>query len=168
MSATDLARAIREKKLSPVEVVRSLLERIEAINPKINAYVTLTADSALAEAKQAEDALMGGGELGPLHGVPVSIKDLVFTKGVRTTMGSKLFENFIPKEDAVLVARLKEAGAIVLGKTNTPEFGLKMLTDNLVFGITRNPWNLERSPGGSSGGGGGGCSCGVGPSSFGE
>lgn len=163
MSAVDLARAIREKKLSPLEVVRSFLERIEAINPKINAYVTLTADSALTEAKQAEDALTRGGELGPLHGVPVSIKDLVFTKGVRTTMGSKLFENFVPQEDAVHVARLKEAGAIMLGKTNTPEFGLKMLTDNLVFGITHNPWNLQWSPGGSSGGAAAAVAAGLGP-----
>ena len=163
MSAVDLARAIREKKLSPLEVVRSFLERIEAINPKINAYVTLTADSALTEAKQAEDALMRGGELGPLHGVPVSIKDLVFTKGVRTTMGSKLFENFVPQEDAVLVARLKEAGAIMLGKTNTPEFGLTMLTHNLLFGITRNPWNLQWSPGGSSGGAAAAVASGLGP-----
>jgi len=163
MSAVDLARAIREKKLSPVEVVRSFLERIEAINPKINAYVTLTADSALAEAKQAEDALMRGRELGPLHGVPVSIKDLVFTKGVRTTMGSKLLEDFVPEDDAVHVARLKEAGAIMLGKTNTPEFGLKMLTDNLIFGITRNPWNLQRSPGGSSGGAAAAVAAGLGP-----
>lgn len=163
MSAIDLAKAIRERKLSPVEVVSALLERIEAINPRINAYVTLTADSALAEAKQAEDAVMRDEKLGPLHGVPVSIKDLIFTKGVRTTMGSKLLENFIPDEDAVHVTRLKEAGAIMLGKTNTPEFGLKILTDNLVFGITRNPWNLERSPGGSSGGAAAAVASGLGP-----
>ncbi|MEE8374678.1 MAG: amidase family protein [Dehalococcoidia bacterium] len=163
MSAVDMAAAIREKKLSPVEVVSAILERIEAINPKINAYVTLTAETAMAEAKVAEDAAMRGGKLGPLHGVPVSIKDLVFTKGVRTTMGSKLMQDFVPDEDAVLVARLKEAGAIVLGKTNTPEFGLKMLTDNLVFGVTRNPWNLERSPGGSSGGAASAVASGLGP-----
>lgn len=163
MSAVDMAAAIREKKLSPVEVVSAILERIEAINPKINAYVTLTAETAMAEAKVAEDTAMRGGKLGPLHGVPVSIKDLVFTKGVRTTMGSKLMQDFVPDEDAVLVARLKEAGAIVLGKTNTPEFGLKMLTDNLVFGITRNPWNLERSPGGSSGGAASAVASGLGP-----
>ncbi|MEE8469988.1 MAG: amidase family protein [Dehalococcoidia bacterium] len=163
MNAADMARAIKEKKLSPVEVVRALFERIEAINPKINAYVTLTAESALARAKQAEDAVVSGDSLGPLHGVPVSIKDLVFTKGVRTTMGSKLLQDFVPEEDAVLVARLKEAGAIVLGKTNTPEFGLKMLTDNLIFGTTRNPWNLERSPGGSSGGAAAAVATGLGP-----
>lgn len=163
MSAVDMAKAIRERKLSPVEVVTAFLNRIEAINPKINAYVTLTAESALAEAKRAADAIMKGERVGPLHGVPVSIKDLVFTKGVRTTMGSKLLENFIPEEDAVHVARLKEAGAIMLGKTNTPEFGLKMLTDNLIFGTTRNPWNLERSPGGSSGGAAAAVAAGLGP-----
>lgn len=163
MNAVDLAGEIRAKKLSPVEVVRGVLERIEAINPKINAYVTLTADAALDAAKQAEAALMEGGELGPLHGVPVSIKDLVFTKGVRTTMGSKLLKDFVPEEDAVLVTRLKKAGAIMLGKTNTPEFGLKMLTDNLLFGITRNPWNLRMSPGGSSGGAAAAVATGLGP-----
>jgi len=152
MSATDLTKAIKTKKLSPVEVIRTFLERIESVNPKINAYVTVTADSALKEAKKAERKVMKGGKLGPLHGVPVSIKDLIFTKGVRTTFGSKLLEDFIPDEDAVIVSRLKKAGAIVLGKTNTSEFGFKPLTDNLVFGITRNPWNLERSCGCARGG----------------
>jgi len=163
MTAVDLAKAIREKRLSPVEVVTVLLERIKAINPKINAYVTLTADSAMAAAKRAEEAVMRGKELGPLHGVPVSIKDLVFTKGVRTTMGSKLLEDFVPEEDAVTVARLKEAGAIILGKTNTSEFGWKPLTDNPLFGVTRNPWNLERTSGGSSGGAAAAVAAGLGP-----
>ena len=163
MSAVELAKAIKEKKLSPVEVVNSILERIENINPKINAYVTLTAETAIVEAKQAEDAVMKGDELGPLHGVPVSIKDLIFTKGVRTTMGSKLYEDFVPDEDAVVVTRLKQAGAIVLGKTNAPEFGLKPVTFNEIFGVTRNPWNLERTPGGSSGGAGAAVASGLGP-----
>jgi Asp-tRNA(Asn)/Glu-tRNA(Gln) amidotransferase A subunit family amidase len=163
LSATELAEAIRQKKVSPVETVRRVLERIEAINPKINAFVTITRDAAMAEAERAEEAVMKGEQLGPLHGVPVSIKDLIFTKGVRTTMGSKLYQDFVPDEDAVLVTRLKEAGAIVLGKTNTPEFGLKMLTDNLVFGPTRNPWHLEFSPGGSSGGAAAAVATGLGP-----
>ena len=163
MSAVDIVGAIREKKLSPVEVTEAVLERIEAVNPKINAYVTITADYARTEAKKAEDAVMKGEKLGPLHGVPVSIKDLVFTKGVRTTMGSKLLADFIPEEDAVLVMRLKEAGAIMLGKTNTPEFGLKILTDNPLFGITRNPWKLDRAPGGSSGGAAAAVAAGLGP-----
>jgi len=163
MSAVNLAAAIREKRFSPVEVVEAILERIEVINPRINAYVTLTADSALAAAKEAEGAVMKGENLGPLHGVPVSIKDLIYTRGVRTTMGSKLLEDFVPDEDAVLVTRLKEAGAIVMGKTNTPEFGLKILTDNKIFGITRNPWNLDRAPGGSSGGAAAAVAAGMGP-----
>ena len=162
MSATDLAKSIRRKRLSPVEVVEDILERIEVINPKINAYVTVTADSALAEAKRAEKAVMKGKELGPLHGVPVSVKDLIFTKGVRTTFGCKLLEDFVPEEDAVCVARLKEAGAILLGKTNTSEFGFKPLTDNLLFGATRNPWNLNKTPGGSSGGAGAAVASGLG------
>ncbi len=163
MSAVDLAKLIRKKKLSPVEVVSDVLKRIEAVNPKINAYVTVTADSALAEAKQAEKAVLKGEELGPLHGVPFSVKDLIFTKRVRTTFGCKLLEDFVPEEDAVNVARLKEAGAIMLGKTNTSEFGFKPLTDNLIFGITRNPWNLEMSPGGSSGGAAAAVASGLGP-----
>jgi Asp-tRNA(Asn)/Glu-tRNA(Gln) amidotransferase A subunit family amidase len=163
MSAVALAKAIRRKKLSPVEVVKTFLQRIEAINPKVNAYVTVTADSALAEAKRAEKAVMSGEELGPLHGVPVSIKDLIFTKGVRTTFGCKLLDDFVPEEDAVHVTRLKNAGAIVLGKTNTSEFGFKPLTDNPIFGITRNPWNLDRTPGGSSGGAAAAVASGLGP-----
>jgi Asp-tRNA(Asn)/Glu-tRNA(Gln) amidotransferase A subunit family amidase len=163
MSAVDLAEAIGKRKLSPLEVVKNILDRIDALNPRINAFVTMTAETALAEAKAAEVAVSKGERLGPLHGVPVSIKDLIFTRGVRTTMGSKLYRDFVPDEDAVLVSRLKDAGAIVLGKTNTPEFGLKMLTDNLVFGATRNPWNLERSPGGSSGGAAGAVATGLGP-----
>ena len=163
MTAVELAKEIRDKRLSPVDVVRAVLDRIEAINPKINAYVTVTTDLAMNAAKQAEDAVMRGESLGPLHGVPVSIKDTIFTKDVRTTMGSRLMENFVPEEDAVLVARLKEAGAIVLGKTNTSEFGLKTLTDNLVFGITHNPWNLERTSGGSSGGAAAAVATGLGP-----
>ena len=163
MSASDLATAIRAKRLSPVEVVRNLLERIEAINPKINAYVTVTADSAMAAAKEAEDAVMRGRQLGHLHGVPMAIKDTNFTKGVRTTMGSRLMENYVPEEDSVHVARLKQAGAIMLGKTNTPEFAAKAVTENLVFGIARNPWNLERTTGGSSGGSAAAVAAGLGP-----
>jgi Asp-tRNA(Asn)/Glu-tRNA(Gln) amidotransferase A subunit family amidase len=163
MSAAELARKIREKKVSPVEVVESILDRIETINPKLNAYVTVTADTAVAEARRAEDDVMHGREMGPLHGVPVSIKDLMFTRGVRTTMGSRLLEDFVPEQDAVIVSRLKAAGAIVLGKTNTPEFGLKMMTDNPLFGATRNPWDLGKSPGGSSGGAAAAVAAGLGP-----
>jgi len=163
MSASDLAGLIRTKKLSPVELVRGLLERIEAINPKINAYVTVTADSAMAAAREAEGAVMRGEELGALHGVPFAVKDVTLTEGVRTTMGSRLMEDFVPEEDAVHVARLKKAGAIMLGKTNTPEFACKGVTDNLVFGVTRNPWNLEKVAGGSSGGAAAAVVAGLGP-----
>jgi len=163
MSAIELAKAVKGKRVSPVEVVRAFLERIESVNSKVTAYVTVTADSALAEAKRAEKAVMKGEKLGPLHGVTVSIKDLIFTKGVRTTFGCKLLEDFVPEEDAVCVSRLKEAGAIVLGKTNVSEFGFKPLTDNAIFGITRNPWNLEKTSGGSSGGAAVAVACGLGP-----
>ena len=163
MSATDLARQIRRKKISPVEVVKDLLEAIDQINPRINAYVTVDADRALAAARKAEKAVMKGEELGPLHGIPLSIKDAAFTKGVRTTMGSKLMENFIPQEDSEFVARLKKAGAILLGKTNTPEFATVPYTENRLFGVTRNPWNPARSTGGSSGGAGAAVAAGLGP-----
>src|SRR5919198_1429705 len=113
--------------------------------------------------EKAGGAPFAGDHLGPLHGVPVSIKDIVVTRGVRTTRGSKLYEDWVPDEDAPLVERLKSAGAIILGKTNTPEFGWKGVTDNLVFGPTRNPWNLERTPGGSSGGASAQVAAGLGP-----
>lgn len=161
--ATELVARIRKKDLSPVEVVDAALERIEQLNPKLNAYVTVTAEQAREAAKGAEAAVMRGDELGILHGVPVSIKDLVFTKGVRTSMGSMMFEHFTPEEDAVVVERLRDAGAIMLGKTNTPEFGHKGATTNLVFGTTVNPWRLDRTCGGSSGGAGVAVATGMGP-----
>ena len=161
--ATELARDIAQKRLSPVEVVDAFLARIERLNPRLNAYCTVTADEARAAAKSAEAAIMQHQPLGPLHGVPVSIKDLILTSGVRTTRGSKLYEHFVPDQDAPVVERLKSAGAIVLGKTNTPELGWKGVTDNRVFGPTRNPWDLERTPGGSSGGASAQVAAGLGP-----
>ena len=161
--ATELAQDIATKRLSPVEIVDTFLARIERLNPTINAYCTVTADQARAAARRAEAAVMRGAVLGPLHGVPVSIKDLIFTQGVRTTRGSKLYEHYVPDQDAPVVERLKAAGAIVLGKTNTPEIGWKGVTDNLVFGPTRNPWNLARTPGGSTGGGSAQVAAGLGP-----
>lgn len=150
--AQKLAKALREKEVSPVEVVEAHLERIEEVNPRVNAIVTLAAEEALKQAQKAEKEILSGGEIGPLCGVPVLVKDNVHTAGIRTTYGSKLFENFVPGEDAPVVKRLKEAGAIVLGKTNIPEFGLVCITDNLLFGPTLNPWDPSRTPGGSSGG----------------
>jgi aspartyl-tRNA(Asn)/glutamyl-tRNA(Gln) amidotransferase subunit A len=163
MSAFDMAGAIKAKKLSPVEVMEAILARIERLNPKLNAYCTLLAQSARKGAKDAETAVMKRKKLGPLHGVPVSIKDLIFTKGVRTTFGSRIYENFMPPEDAVVVERLKAAGAIIVGKTNTPEFGFMGVTDNLIFGPTRNPWNLGLTAGGSSGGAAAAVAAGLGP-----
>jgi aspartyl-tRNA(Asn)/glutamyl-tRNA(Gln) amidotransferase subunit A len=163
LPALELGQAIRAKKVSPVEVVEAVLARIERLNPMLNAYCTVTAAAARAAAKEAEAAVMRGDALGTLHGIPVSIKDLVTTKGVRTTHGSKIYEQFIPDEDAPVVERLKGAGAIILGKTNTPEFGHKVVTDNLVFGPSRNPWSLEHTPGGSSGGAAAAVASGLGP-----
>ena len=151
--ATTLADMIRKKKVSPVEVVAATLTRIEKLNPRLNAYVTVLADEAAARAKAAERALTRrSATLGPLHGVPYSVKDLVVTRGVRTTFGTLLYRDNVPTEDAPIVARMTAAGGIMIGKTNTPTFGWIGATHNLVFGITRNPWNLERTPGGSSGG----------------
>jgi len=152
MPAVEMAVAIRERKLSPVEAVDAILSRIEEANPKVNAYCTLVADSAREQALQAESAVMKGDQLGPLHSIPVAVKDLEATKGVRTTSGSRIYQDYVPDYDAIFVERLKAAGAIMLGKTNTPEFGFMGITDNLLFGPTRNPWNLERHAGGSSGG----------------
>jgi aspartyl-tRNA(Asn)/glutamyl-tRNA(Gln) amidotransferase subunit A len=152
MTALQLRRAIKTKKLSPVEVVNAVLERIEKINPKINAYCTIVPELARAEAKKAEKMVLKGEKLGQLHGVPVSIKDLAFTKGIRTTGGSKMYEHFVPDKDAVFVERLKEAGAIIIGKTNTPEFGWVAVTRNPVFGTSFNPWDTSCTTGGSSGG----------------
>jgi len=163
MPATELVAAIRAKKVSPVEVTEAILARIERLNPLLNAYCTLTVEEARQAAKAAEAAVMRGDPLGPLHGVPVSIKDLVITKGVRTMRGSKIYEHFVPDEDAPVVERLKAAGAVILGKTTTPEFGWKGVTDSPVTGITRNPWNLERTSGGSSGGAGAAVAAGLGP-----
>ena len=150
--ALTLAQRIRTKQVSPVAVVDAVLERIEALQPTVNAFITVTADEAREAARRAEAAVMAGEPLGPLHGVPFSVKDLLFTRGGRTTMGSRIFADQVPGEDAVPVRRLREAGAILVGKTTTPEFGHKPLTDSPLFGATRNPWDLSRSAGGSSGG----------------
>lgn len=151
-SAAELARLIRTKEVSPVEIVEQSLLRIEALNPLVNAFCTVVAEQARAAAKEAEEKVMRGEDLGPLHGVPVAIKDLTLTAGIRTTFGCLVFKDYIPDKDAICVERIKEAGAIIMGKTNTPEFGHKGTTDNLLFGTTKNPWNLERTSGGSSGG----------------
>jgi len=162
-SAVDLARDIRDRKVSPVEVTEAVLARIEALNPRLNAFCLVTADVARRAAREAEIAVTKREPLGRLHGVPVSIKDVIFTRGVRTTGGSRVFADMVPEEDAIAVARLRAAGAVVLGKTNTSEFGYVALTDNPLFGMTRNPWSLACTPGGSSGGAAAAVASGLGP-----
>ena len=161
--ATDLVSRIRSKALSPVEVTRAVLERIEQVNPKVNAFCTVTGDAALAAARAAEAAVMKGERLGPLHGVPVSIKDLALVKGVPARFGSFIFEHRVGEVDAPFVRRLREAGAILTGKTTTPEFGWKALGDSPLTGITRNPWNPAMTSGGSSAGAGAAAAAGLGP-----
>ncbi len=162
--ATELARLFRARKASPLEVMQAVLARIDSVNPAVNAYVTVAREQALQAARRATAALKKtGAPLPPLHGVPVSIKDLTPTKGIRTTWGSKIYEHHVPTEDALIVGRLKAAGAIVLGKTNTPEFGAGGNTFNAVFGATRNPWNPALTCGGSSGGAAVALATGMGP-----
>jgi amidase len=163
LPALKVRDLIRRKAISPVEVIKTFLSRIERVNPILNAYCTVAPDLALQEAKKAEWMIMKKKDLGPLHGVPLSIKDVTLTAGIRTTFGSKLYENFIPNQDALVVERLKKAGAIILGKTNTPEFAAGGSTFNRVFGITRNPWNPDFNSGGSSGGAAAAIAAGLGP-----
>ena len=152
MTAVEAAQRIRRRELSPVDYVRTVLAAIEASQPAINAYVTVCPAEALEAAQVAEDAARSGRPLGPLHGVPVSVKDLVAVDGLYNKQGSRLFADNVAVHDAPAVTRLKAAGAIVVGKTTTPEFGHKGLTDCPLTGITRNPWKLDHTPGGSSGG----------------
>jgi aspartyl-tRNA(Asn)/glutamyl-tRNA(Gln) amidotransferase subunit A len=157
-SIGEVGKLFRSRKLSPVELTKLMLSRIERLNPKLNAYITVTAELALAQARKAEAELFaprgrqGRRDRGPLHGVPISLKDNIHTAGIRTTAGSKILRDFIPKEDAVAVAQLKDAGAVLLGKTNMHEFAYGVTCNNPHFGPVRNPWDLTRIPGGSSGG----------------
>src|SRR3954452_12072522 len=152
MSAVELAARIRRKDLSAREVLEAHLARIERVNPRVNAIVTLVPDKARAWAKEADEKQARGASLGPLHGLPVAHKDLVETAGIRTTKGSLYYKDYVPTTDALIVKRLRDAGAITIGKTNTPEFGAGSNTFNPVFGATRNPFDLSRTVGGSSGG----------------
>jgi len=151
-SVASISKAIRSGRFTSQEVVKAYLDRIDAINPHINAVVTLVAEKALEEARQADDELANGNLRGILHGVPMTIKDSFDTAGVVSTAGTLGRKSFVPQEDATVVARLKAAGAILLGKTNTPEFTMSYDTRNLLFGFTKNPYDLSKSPGGSSGG----------------
>jgi aspartyl-tRNA(Asn)/glutamyl-tRNA(Gln) amidotransferase subunit A len=163
MPATVLRERIARREVSPVEVVQAILDRCERLQPILNCFITLCADAAMAEARAAEQAVMRNAPLGPLHGVPYSVKDLVNTRGVRTTFGSQIFADNVPGEDAVAVARLRAAGAILIGKTTTPEFGAKCLTDAPLFGRTRNAWSAGHGSGGSSGGAAVAVAAGLGP-----
>ncbi|MET3966189.1 MULTISPECIES: amidase [Bradyrhizobium] len=151
MDATRIAQLIAQRELSPVKVMQAHLDRIAAVNPKLNAIVTL-ADGAMEGARTAEAAVISGAQLGPLHGVPFTVKDGIDTAGVLTQRGSPIFRGRVPDTDATVVARLKAAGAILIAKTNPPEFSYSIETDNLLTGQTNNPWNLDYTPGGSSGG----------------
>jgi aspartyl-tRNA(Asn)/glutamyl-tRNA(Gln) amidotransferase subunit A len=150
--AYELAAMIRRRELKAAELMAATIARLEKVNPKLNAFVALRAEQAMDEARALDDKIAHRQELGPLAGLPLGVKDLEDAAGLPTTFGSKPFRNNRPAADSVQVARLKAAGAIVLGKTNAPEFGYTGFTKNLLFGVTRNPWNLERTPGGSSGG----------------
>ncbi len=161
--ATELSRLIRQRALSPVELADAVLARIERLNPRLNAFITVTADLAREQARQSEARALRGELLGPLDGIPYSLKDLEPTAGIRTTFGSKWFEHNVPTEDGAVAGRLKRTGAVLLGKTNTPQFGYKDMCDNLLLPPTANPWRLDRTSGASSGGAGAAVAAGLGP-----
>ena len=161
LSAVELARLIRARELSARDVVAAHLTQIDRVNPTVNAIVTLVAEQAMERARAADEALARGAAIGPLHGLPIAHKDLQPTKGIRTTFGSPIYKDFVPAEDSLLVERLRRAGAIVVGKTNTPEFGAGSQTFNPVFGATLNPYDLTKTCGGSSGGAAVALACGM-------
>jgi aspartyl-tRNA(Asn)/glutamyl-tRNA(Gln) amidotransferase subunit A len=163
LSAVELAARIARKDVSPVEVTRAVLSRAERLQGEQNCFITLCGEEAMATAREAERQAMAGAPLGPLYGVPLTVKDIVNTKGVRTTFGAVPYQDNVPDHDAVAVARLRAAGAILIGKTTTPEFGSKCLTDSPLFGRTRNAWHAGRTAGGSSGGAAVAVAAGIGP-----
>nr|BFE88952.1 hypothetical protein GCM10020093_115530 [Planobispora longispora] len=163
LTAVEMLELLRTRQVSAVELLDAHLRRIEETNPRVNAIVTLVAERALDEAEAADRDMARGVWRGSLHGLPVAYKDLTDTAGVRTTYGSRLFAGHVPERDALVVRRMREAGAITIGKTNTPEFGTGSHTVNEVFGATRNPYDLSRSAGGSSGGAAAALACGMVP-----
>jgi amidase len=162
-TASELAGLLRRREISAKEVLTAHLAQIERVNPKVNAICTLVAEQALAEAELRDRAFTRSQAPGALHGLPLAVKDLALTRGIRTTFGSRIYQNFVPEQDALFVERVKAAGAVVIGKTNTPEFGAGSQTFNQVFGETRNPYDLSRTCGGSSGGGAVALACGMVP-----
>src|SRR5271155_2838345 len=163
LTATEMASLIRAKKLSAREVLAAHLKQIERVNPKVNSIVTLVPEMAADAAAKADEAQAHKAVLGPLHGLPVAHKDLMETRGIRTTFGSPLYKDYIPAEDDLIVERIRQAGAITIGKTNTPEFGAGSQTFNTVFGATKNPYDLTKTCGGSSGGAAVALACGMVP-----
>ena len=161
MTASEIVQNIKDRKLSAREIMAAHLEQIERVNPQVNAIITLLAERAMDGAAAADEALARGDALGPLHGIPIAHKDLVLTKGIRTTYGSPILEDFVPQEDALIVERLRNGGAITIGKTNTPEFGAGSQTFNEVFGETLNPYDTSKTCGGSSGGAAVALACGM-------
>jgi Asp-tRNA(Asn)/Glu-tRNA(Gln) amidotransferase A subunit family amidase len=161
--ATTLVRLIRQRELSPVELADAVLQRIERLNPKLNAFLTITPDLAREQAKASATRALSGRLIGLLDGIPFSIKDLEPTAGIRTTYGSRFFDQHVPDQDGMVAQRLRASGGVLLGKTNTPHFGYKDMCDNLLGPPCRNPWNLERTSGGSSGGAGAAIAAGLGP-----
>jgi aspartyl-tRNA(Asn)/glutamyl-tRNA(Gln) amidotransferase subunit A len=168
MDAATLAEKIRTKQLSATEVTEAVLARMDKLNPVIGAFCTPSPDVARAQAKAVEADVMAGKSVGPLAGVPVGIKDLVCTKGIKTTSGSVIYKDYVPTEDDVVVERLKAAGAIIIGKTNVPELGYSGASYNMIFPPTNNPWNTERTAGGSSAGSGAAVAGGIGPMAIGS
>lgn len=168
MDAVSIAAAVREKQLSPVEVIEAFLTRMDALEPQLHAFCTPTPELAIEHARRIEKDIASGVQVGPLAGVPVGIKDLVCTKGIKTVSGSFAYEDFVPEEDDVVVERLVGAGAVILGKTNVPEFGYSGVGHNPVFKTTRNPWNTNMTPGGSSAGSGAAVASGMSPFAIGS
>jgi aspartyl-tRNA(Asn)/glutamyl-tRNA(Gln) amidotransferase subunit A len=168
MDAVTMAAQIRSKKLSPVEVVDAIFSRMEKLEPSLHAFCTPTPELARETAKQIEKKIMAGEAVGPLAGVPYGVKDLICTKGIKTASGSWAYSDFVPDEDDVVVERMRDAGAIILGKTNVPEFGYSGVGHNPVFPTSRNPWNTDLTPGGSSAGSGAAVASGMGPFALGS
>jgi aspartyl-tRNA(Asn)/glutamyl-tRNA(Gln) amidotransferase subunit A len=166
-SAADLVSGYAAGDFSPVEVLQSVLQRLDEVNPRLNAVVTLDREGARTAAAASERRWLERAPIGPLDGVPLTVKDNIPVGGLRATWGSRLYADYVPETDELPIARLRDAGTIILGKTNCPEFALQGYTDNLVFGPTRNPWNLELTPGGSSGGAVAAVSAGIGPMAIG-
>jgi aspartyl-tRNA(Asn)/glutamyl-tRNA(Gln) amidotransferase subunit A len=168
LTIREVGARLRRRELSPVELTQTILDRIDRLEPRLNAFITVMRDEALAQARAAEQALAAGTDLGPLHGIPVSLKDLYQTAGVKTTGGSKILADWVPTADSTVTRRLREAGAIIVGKNNLHEFAYGATNENPHYGSAHNPWDLERITGGSSGGSGAATAAGLGWASMGS